>query len=81
VIAEFGQAHITQLRKAEERNWTVNRDVLGYDLCAVETHQRGTMRVTLPPNIAHGADVECIQQRPRRFQPTSGIMVAEFGAD
>ena len=29
-----------------------------------------------PPNIAHDADVECLQQRPRRFQTTGGIMVA-----
>ncbi|TWI58206.1 hypothetical protein IQ16_08237 [Bradyrhizobium huanghuaihaiense] len=29
-----------------------------------------------PPHIAHDADVECLQQRPRRFQPTSCIMVA-----
>ena len=29
-----------------------------------------------PPNIAHDTDVESLQQRSRRFQPTSCIMVA-----
>ena len=30
----------------------------------------------MPPHVSHNADVECLQQRPRRLQTTSGIVVA-----
>ena len=43
MIAEFAQAHIASGWQTEERNGPVDRNVLRYDLLAIEAHKRDAM--------------------------------------